>query len=35
MQNNLQEFQERFLENLQMELENYKRPELNTNSEGK
>ena len=34
MQNNFQEFQTRFLENLKIELENYKRPELNNISDG-
>ncbi len=31
MQNNLQEFQERFLENLQEELENYPKSEMVVN----
>ena len=34
MQNNLQKFQDKFLENLEIELENYK-PELNQISEDK
>ncbi len=35
MQSDLQEFQEKFLENLEIELENYSQSELNQISEDK
>ena len=35
MESNLQEFKAKFLENLEIELENYPQSELNQNSEDK
>ncbi len=35
MQNNIQQFTDLFLKNLEEGLDNYQRPELNINSDGK